>query len=149
MRPSVLQVFGASTFMVALIMSPGCGEPRQAHTPNKGTTRTEDVSHVVYNYPWLKDNVLLRDFHVDRGEGNILRVTAQLHCREEHVSRTVYIKTDFYSAGLDQGGRLVDATEWQPFVLEPRKRVTYQANSLVPADDFRVYVNYGQDIGKP
>lgn len=138
-----------SALLPGAVLLVGCSTPRQSQTPRQGTTRTEDVSHVVYNYPWLKENVYLRDLHVDRGEGNVLQVTAQLHSLDEHISRKVYVKTDFYSQGLDQGGQLIDSTQWEPFVLEPRKRVTYQASSLVPADDFRVYVNYGQDIGKP
>ncbi|MCO6437283.1 MAG: hypothetical protein J5J06_09380 [Phycisphaerae bacterium] len=147
--------FSLSRTACALVLSigtqilVGCSATRQAHSPMEGTTRTEDVSHVIYNYPWLKKNVYLRDFQVDRGEGNILRVAAQLHSLDEHTSRTVYIKTDFYSGEFAAGGRLVDSTAWEPFVLEPRRRMTYQANSLVPADDFRVYVNYPQDIGKP
>ena len=126
-----------------------CESPPQALSPKRGTTRTDEVSHVIYNYEWLKEHVYLRDLQVHRGEGNVLQVKDQLHSRETHVSRMVYVKTDFYSAPPGQGGTLVDSTEWEPFVLEPRKRVTYQVNSLVPADDFRMYVNYGQDIGKP
>jgi len=140
---------GAVGLVTYFALLAGCESPPQAHAPIYGATRTEDVSHVVYNYPWLKEYVFLRDLQVDRAESDILRVTAQLHSREPHVSRKVYVKTDFYSAPPGDGGRVVDSTEWEPFVLEPRKRITYEVNSLVPADDFRVYVNYGQDIGKP
>ena len=144
--------FGVASLpgMVALaVFLGGCKAPPQAMTPQRGTTRTEDVSQVVYNYSWLKKHVYLRDLQVERGEANTLLVTAQLHSTEPHTSRRIYIKTDFYSAPLEEGGVVVDTTEWEPFDLEPRKRVTYRSSSLVAANDFRIYVNYGQDIGRP
>ncbi len=144
--------FGFATLPHMVVLAAllcGCASHRQAMTPRPGTTRTEDVSHVVYNYAWLKKHVYLRDLQVERGEANTLLVTAQLHSTDPHTSRQIYIKTTFYSAPFTEGGVEVDTTEWEPFVLEPRKRVTYRSSSLVAADDFRIYVNYGQDIGKP
>lgn len=121
----------------------------QAHSPRAGSTRTEDVSQVVYNYRWLKDHVLLRNLQARRLEGNLLQVTAQMHSTDAHTSREVRIRTEFYSPPLCEGGTVVDATEWQPLILEPRKRVQYEASSLKPADDFRIYVTYGRDLGQP
>lgn len=134
------------TFSLIGICS-GCAP--QAHAPREGTTRTEDVSQVIYNHSWLKANVPLRNLKVDRLNGNLLHVVAQLHSEEPHVSRTVNVRTEFYSPPLSEGGIVVDKTEWTEFVLEPRKRVQYEVSSLKPADDFRIYVYYDKDIGKP
>ena len=124
----------------------GCNP--QAHSPRVGTTRTEDVSQVVYNHSWRKSVVLLRNMQADRIEGNRLKIVVQLHSMESHVSRRVNVRTEFYSPPMDEGGTVVDATEWQEFVLEPRKRVQYSVNSLKAADDFRIYVYYDEDLGK-
>ena len=133
------------TVIGLLIATEGC---MQAYTPRPGTTRTEDIAQVVFNEPWLKDFVYLRNLKVDRLEGNLLRVTAQLHSVEAHVSRKVFLQTEFYSPSMREGGVVVDKATWRPFILEPRKRVQYVASSLVPADDFRIYVYYGEDIGR-
>jgi hypothetical protein len=131
---------------MGLAASAGCHT--QAHSPVEGTTRTEDVSEVIYNESWLKANVPCRDLQIERLDGGLLKVTAQFHSLESHVSRRVEIRTEFYQPRMCDGGVIVDRTDWQTFVLEPRKRVQYQANSLVPAADVRVYVYYAKDIGK-
>ncbi len=133
-----LLLFGASFGI-------GC---MQAYAPRHGSVRTEDVSHVVYNEPWLKDFVYLRNISVERLPGDLLQVTAQLHSAEAHTSRQVHVRTEFYTPPMKDDGVVVDTTDWTPFILEPRKRVQYQVNSLVPADDFRIYVYYGKDLGK-
>ncbi len=133
-------------FGLSLAVAAGCHP--QAHSPNPGTTRTEDVSQVIYNEAWLKANVPCRDLKIERLDGGLLRVIAQFHSLESHVSRRVEIRTAFYQPRMSEGGLMVDQTDWQTFVLEPRKRVQYEANSTVPADDVRVYVYYPQDIGK-
>jgi hypothetical protein len=102
----------------------------------------------VYNHSWLKSIVLLRNMQADRIEGNRLKIVVQLHSMESHVSRRVNVRTEFYSPPMDEGGTVVDATPWQEFVLEPRKRVQYSVNSLKAADDFRIYVYYDEDLGK-
>ncbi|HKQ50453.1 MAG TPA: hypothetical protein VJZ71_20440 [Phycisphaerae bacterium] len=133
--------------ILVLILSARCAP--QAHAPREGTTRTEDVSQVIYNHSWLKANVPLRNLKVDRLNGNLLHVVAQLHSEEPHVSRRVNVRTEFYAPAMADGGVVVDKTEWTEFVLEPRKRVQYEVSSLKPADDFRIYVYYDEDIGKP
>ncbi len=132
--------------LLCLAVMAGCHP--QAHSPEPGSTRTEDVSQIIYNEAWLKANVPCRNLKIDRLEGGLLKVTAQFHSLESHVSRRVEIRTEFYQPRMSEGGIMVDRTDWQTFVLEPRKRVQYQANSTVPADDVRVYVYYPQDIGK-
>lgn len=132
-------------FLIA-VCSQGCAP--QAHSPRVGTTRTEDISNVVYNHEWLKSNVPMRNIKVDRVEGNLLHVVAQLHSEEPHVSRRVKVRTEFYSPAMADGGVMIDASPWTDFVLEPRKRVQYEVNSLKPADDFRIYVYYDEDLGK-
>ena len=131
---------------VCLAMMAGCHP--QAHAPNVGTTRTEDISKVVYNAAWLKENLPCRNLKIQRIEGGLLQVVAQFHCLEPHVSRRVEIRSEFYRPKMSEGGVVVDKTDWETFVLEPRKRVQYQANSMMPADDVRVYVYYPKDIGK-
>lgn len=138
---------GALAALMSVAALAGACHP-QAHAPRVGTTRTEDCSQVVYNHAWLKDTVLLRNLQVGRIEGNRLKIVAQLHSKESHVSRRVNVRTEFYSPLMDEGGTMVDATEWEEFVLEPRKRVQYAVNSLKAADDFRIYVYYDEDLGK-
>jgi hypothetical protein len=133
------------SLLAAGVAIAGC----QAHAPRHGTTRTEDASPVVYNRAWLKENVLLRHLETSRLPGDLLAVNAQFHSTDPHTTRVVYIKSDFYSPPMDEGGVIVDSTKWEPFRLEPRKRVQYTASSLVPADDVRIYMTYGEDISKP
>lgn len=128
------------------VMIAGCYP--QAHSPQVGSTRTEDESQVVYNHSWLKSAVLLRNMQVEHIDGNRLKIVAQLHSQEPHVSRRVNVRTEFYAPSMADGGTVVDATEWQELVLEPRKRVQYAVNSLKAADDFRIYVYYDEDLGK-
>ena len=142
-------LFHSAPAFLALGLVAVAGCQSQSHSANEGTTRTEDVSQVIYNEAWLKANVPCRALKIEQLDGGLLRVVAQFHSLESHVSRRVEIRTEFYQPKMSEGGLLVDKTDWQTFVLEPRKRVQYQANSMVPAADVRVYVYYPQDIGKP
>ncbi len=134
-------VLGAVTVLGVLT---GC----QAHAPRKGPTTTEDVSKVVYNYSWLKAKVLLRDLQVHRLDGDMLEVVARFHSAESHTSHEVCIKTEFYEGEMVNGGRMIEDTPWETFILEPRKSVHYSTSSMRPADDFRIYVTYAEDLGK-
>ena len=140
-----LKHLGLIMIYMALLCILSC----QAHAPKHGSLRTEDVSPVIYNYHWLKSHVLLRNLKTQRLEGDLLQVIAQFHLTEEHTSRRVYARTEFYQPAMSEGGVVVDSSDWTNLVFEPRKRVQYTATSLVPADDFRIYVTYGEDIGKP
>jgi len=142
-----LRPTGAFLCLAAASVLSGACYP-QAHSPRIGSTRTEDVSQVVYNHSWLKSVVLMRNLQVHHIEGNRLKIVAQFHSREPHVSRRVNVRTEFYSPPMDEGGIVVDTSEWEEFVLEPRKRVQYSVNSLKAADDFRIYVYYDEDLGK-
>lgn len=148
MRPSICKR-SVATVVTLLILCSYVNCTQQAHVPREGTSRTEDESQVIYNHSWLRANVPLRNLKVDRLDGNLLHIVAQLHSEEPHVSRRVNVRTEFYSPAMNQGGIVVDKTGWTEFVLEPRKRVQYEVNSLKPADDFRIYVYYDDDIGKP